>query len=527
VTSAALWTSVLAAGDATAWWIFAVPPGVMTALLAIIYFLARAAPAEAPDAETETDATARLEARPAAAASPEPLRESKPLPSPKLEAKPAPAPEPKPLPSPKLEAKPAPAPEPKPLPSPKLEAKPAPAPAPPREAEAKIEPLPLPLPKIELKPAPKALPLPKVELKAPAKQAPLPAGSAAPPAEIAEPKAKPSAVTVAAALARPEAAPAPLAAAEPAKKKKSLFEGLGLTRGGFVAKLETLFRGRKEVDKALLDQIEEVMFTADLGVKTCERLLTELKARLSRAELKDPRAVWDFLKSESRRILALDAAAWDVARAKPFVVMVVGVNGVGKTTTIGKLGARLADEGRKVLLAAGDTFRAAATEQLEIWGKRAGMPVVKGAENADPASVVFEALKRAQTEGADVVLCDTAGRLHTKVPLMDEMAKVKRVMAKAIPGAPHEVVLVLDATTGQNAISQARMFTTQLEVSGLILTKLDGTAKGGVILGICDELKIPVRFIGIGEQADDLRTFHAADFVDALFATDAADAGNP
>ena len=475
-------SALAAGGEAATWWIFAVPPAVMASLLAIIYYLARATPGAIPGRGASGKSIADEDTGPIT------------LPRPA-----APAAEP---------AAPAPAAKP-------AGATPAPAPAPAaKPAATAASPVPTAKPSA---PAPKASVPPLTS----AKQAPLPSGAAGAPAEkIAEPVAKPSLVKVAEALAKPEHKDDAPAAAAP--KKKSLFEGLGLTRGGFISKLDALFRGKKEVDKALLDQIEEVLFTADLGVKTSDKLLTDLKGRLSRADLKEPAAVWEFLKAESKKILSLDTTAFDPARAKPFVVMVVGVNGVGKTTTIGKLGARLVEEGRKVILAAGDTFRAAATEQLEIWGKRANMPVVKGAESGDPASVIFDALKRAQSEAADVVICDTAGRLHTKVPLMEEMAKVKRVMSKAIPGAPHEVLLVLDATTGQNAIAQARMFMAALEVTGIVITKLDGTAKGGVILGICDELRIPVRFIGIGEQVDDLRTFHPGDFVDALFAAPSA-----
>jgi len=262
------------------------------------------------------------------------------------------------------------------------------------------------------------------------------------------------------------------------------------------------------------------LFTADIGAKTAHKLFESVKGSLSRNELKDADAVWAVIRKESEAILerAQDKAGpLDVSRAKPFVILTIGVNGVGKTTTIGKLASKFSADGKKVILAAGDTFRAAATEQLEIWGQRAGTPVVKGKEGGDPSAVLFDAVKRAQAEGFDVVICDTAGRLHTKDNLMAELEKVRRVMKKALPDAPHETFLVLDATNGQNAIAQATTFKQAMDITGIVLTKLDGTAKGGVILGICDELQVPVRFIGIGEKVADLRPFEAHEFVDALY----------
>jgi fused signal recognition particle receptor len=267
-----------------------------------------------------------------------------------------------------------------------------------------------------------------------------------------------------------------------------------------------------------------VLLTADIGVKTSDKLLQEMRASLSRKELGDPDSAWAFLQQRSRDLLAsrsADPVAW--GSAKPFVLLVIGVNGSGKTTTIGKLAALLSAQGKKVILGAGDTFRAAAAEQLEIWGKRTGAPVVRGKEGADPSSVLFDAIKRATTEGFDVVIGDTAGRLHTKTDLMEELQKVRRVIGKAAPGAPHETWLVIDSTSGQNAIAQAQIFTQAMAVSGIVLTKLDGTAKGGVILGIADQLQIPVRFIGIGERVEDLREFDADDFVEALFERDVGD----
>jgi fused signal recognition particle receptor len=308
---------------------------------------------------------------------------------------------------------------------------------------------------------------------------------------------------------------------EAAERVAELREGLARTRGGFVARLGRLL-AKKKIDGEILGELEEVLLTADIGPKTAEKLFTTIRGALGRDQLDDPEMVWTRLREESGRILSVDAPPVDWARARPFVLLVLGVNGVGKTTTIGKIAAKLAGEGKKVILAAGDTFRAAATEQLEIWGQRAGTPVVKGKPGGDPSSVIFDAVKRAQAEGHDIVIADTAGRLHTKVDLMEELRKVKRVLHKAQEGAPHETWLVLDSTTGQNAIQQAKMFKEAMEVTGIVLTKLDGTAKGGVILGICDELAVPVRFIGIGESVDALREFDPGAFVSALYEHDPA-----
>ena len=316
----------------------------------------------------------------------------------------------------------------------------------------------------------------------------------------------------------------PTSAAPPVASKKDvagLRKGLAATRGGFMARLKALFVGKKEIDPAILEQMEEVMLTSDVGVKTTQAILDRLRDRLAKNELADSDAVWAALRAEATRILDVgqDSRVRD-GKHKPMVVLMVGVNGVGKTTTIGKLATKWSAEGKKVVLAAGDTFRAAAVQQLEVWGKRVGAEVVKGKEGADPGAVAFEATKKAGELGADILLVDTAGRLHTKVNLMDEIKKVKRTIAKAMDGAPHETLLILDATTGQNALTQAALFKEALELTGLILTKLDGTAKGGVVLGICDELKVPVRYIGLGERAEDLREFVAVDFVEALFGRD-------
>lgn len=314
------------------------------------------------------------------------------------------------------------------------------------------------------------------------------------------------------------AASAKAAAVAPASKKDiaGLRKGLAASRGGFIARLTALFTGKKEIDPAILEQVEEVMLSSDVGVKTTQAILERLREALAKNELRDADAVWAALRAEATRILSIGGGALRFS-AKPTVVLMVGVNGVGKTTSIGKLATRYNADGKKVFLAAGDTFRAAAVQQLEVWGKRVGAEVVKGKEGADPGAVAFEATNKAKDGGADLLLVDTAGRLHTKTPLMDEIKKVRKTIAKAMDGAPHETLLVLDATTGQNALTQAAMFKEALDLTGIILTKLDGTAKGGIVLGICDELKVPVRYIGLGERAEDLREFHADEFVEALF----------
>ncbi|HEY5920400.1 MAG TPA: signal recognition particle-docking protein FtsY [Kofleriaceae bacterium] len=292
--------------------------------------------------------------------------------------------------------------------------------------------------------------------------------------------------------------------------------GLAKTRGGFVAKLGKLF-GKKKIDAETLDEVEEVLFSADIGPRAAERIFTSVKSGLSKAELEDPEKIWKQIRETSREILAVNAKPFDLPDKRPFVLLVLGVNGVGKTTTIGKLASLWKNAGKKVVLAAGDTFRAAATEQLEEWAKRASVDIVKGKAGGDPSSVVFDAIKKGVDEGYDIVICDTAGRLHSNAGLMDELKKLRRVSDKACPGAPHETWMVLDATTGQNAISQAKTFKADMEISGIVLTKLDGTSKGGVVLGISDELKVPVRFVGLGEKITDLRPFDHKAFVDQLY----------
>jgi fused signal recognition particle receptor len=296
-----------------------------------------------------------------------------------------------------------------------------------------------------------------------------------------------------------------------------LRRGLAHTRGGFIARLAKLFGNRPTIDASLLEQIEEVLITADIGVKTSERMLTRLREQMQNGELKGEDDVWKSLREMAVSVLNVPHTPTPLDR-KPSLILIVGVNGAGKTTTIGKLAARFSAAGRKVLLAAGDTYRAAAVLQLEVWGRRVNCPVIKGKEGGDPSAVIFEAIKRAQEEGYDLVIADTAGRLHTKAPLMEELKKVDRTIQKALAGRPaDEIFLVLDATTGQNAVQQVHMFREALQVSGVVLTKLDGTAKGGMVLGIVDEHRVPVRFIGLGERVEDLREFDAVNFVEALF----------
>jgi fused signal recognition particle receptor len=335
-----------------------------------------------------------------------------------------------------------------------------------------------------------------------------------------------SGAPVRAASDKPASAPGPLAdlvavtVEEPAPKHDVLGMRKGLTKvrseSGFLGRLAQLFVGKKEIAPGIADQIEEILLSSDVGVATTQAILGRLREGLRKNELSSSQAVWDALRAEARSILGLEGGRLRTPN-QPTVVFVVGVNGVGKTTSIGKLATKLKSEGRSVLLAAGDTFRAAAVQQLEIWGRRVGCEVIRGKEGADPGAVIFDAIQKAKQGGIDVVLADSAGRLQTKTPLMDELKKIARTMQKAQDGAPHETLLVLDATNGQNATSQARMFQEAIPLSGIVLTKLDGTAKGGVILGICDELKIPVRYVGIGERAEDLREFIADEFVDALF----------
>jgi fused signal recognition particle receptor len=307
------------------------------------------------------------------------------------------------------------------------------------------------------------------------------------------------------------------------KTSSSLFqrlsERLAKTKESLVYRIDTLFLGKKEIDLELLDDLEEILITADIGVNTAQELLEEARRKVKRQELSDPQTLKKVIKEKIRSFITeSDRPAELVMPDKgPFIIMVVGVNGVGKTTTIGKIAHKFTNAGQSVLLVAADTFRAAAVAQLKIWGERNKVQVVSQQEGADPSAVVFDAMDVALAQGHDVVIVDTAGRLHTQVNLMEELKKIKRVMGKKIPGAPHEVMLILDATTGQNAISQAKLFNATVDITGLTLTKLDGTAKGGIVVNICRELKIPIRFIGIGEQLEDLRDFDPDEFVEALF----------
>ena len=299
-----------------------------------------------------------------------------------------------------------------------------------------------------------------------------------------------------------------------------LRRGLGRTSDNLVSGLGNLLLGRKIIDDELLEELETRLLLADVGVEATTRIIGQLTERVSRRELGDPQALLQALREELQAVLAPCERPLDLSAASPFVVLVVGVNGVGKTTTIGKLARRFQQQGRSVMLAAGDTFRAAAVEQLQIWGERHAVPVIAQHTGADSASVLYDALQAAQARGVDVLIADTAGRLHNKSHLMDELRKVVRVLGKLDAAAPHEVLLVLDAGTGQNALSQASQFTESVGVSGIALTKLDGTAKGGVIFAIAEKLGLPIRFVGVGESADDLRPFAAGDFIEALFSRD-------
>jgi len=297
-----------------------------------------------------------------------------------------------------------------------------------------------------------------------------------------------------------------------------LQEGLSKTRSGLIGRLDRLFLGKKEITDELLEELEEVLFTSDIGVVTTQELINSVQDKVARKELSNTEALKSMLRDHILSFLEVSPPEHVLsAPGDPLVIMVIGVNGVGKTTTIGKAAHRFKSQGKEVLLVAADTFRAAAVEQLVIWGDRVGADVIKQSKGSDPSAVVFDALNAGVSRKADVVLIDTAGRLHTKRNLMEELQKIRRVAGRKVAGAPHEVWLVLDATTGQNAISQAEMFNNALGVTGIILTKLDGTAKGGIVVGISHQLGIPIQFIGIGEKLDDLRPFDAVDFVKAIF----------
>lgn len=311
-------------------------------------------------------------------------------------------------------------------------------------------------------------------------------------------------------------------AATPTPAEKSgLFSGLrarlAKTRGNLSGGLAALLLGRKQIDADLLEELEMQLLSADVGVDATDRLLADLGARLKRNQLDDSDALLAALREDMQALLVPVEQPLDTESHTPFVILMVGVNGAGKTTTIGKLAKRLLGEGKSVMLAAGDTFRAAAVEQLQVWGERNGVPVVAQHSGADSASVVFDAFESARAKGIDVLIADTAGRLHTQTNLMDELKKIKRVLGKLDPHAPHEVMLVVDGGTGQNALNQAQQFNEAMGLTGITISKLDGTAKGGVIFAIAERLNVPIRFIGVGEAVEDLRPFQAEEFVSALF----------
>ncbi len=305
-------------------------------------------------------------------------------------------------------------------------------------------------------------------------------------------------------------------------KKEKLDEGLEKTKSGIFGKLSKAIAGKSKVDDEVLDSLEEVLISADVGVNTTLRVIERIEERVARDKYLGTSELKSILRDEIAALLEENNSGNAVdftlpEGQKPYVVMVVGVNGVGKTTTIGKLAYHFKKAGKSVMLGAADTFRAAAVDQLRIWSERAGVPIVQQGMGADPASVAFDTLQSAVRQGCDLVLIDTAGRLHNKVNLMNELTKIRRVMDKVVPGAPHEVLLVLDGSTGQNAVEQARQFTKATEVTALALTKIDGTAKGGVVIGISDEFKIPVKYIGVGEGMEHLQVFNKHEFVDSLF----------
>ena len=306
------------------------------------------------------------------------------------------------------------------------------------------------------------------------------------------------------------------------KKKETLDTGLEKSKTSMVDKLTRAVAGKSKVDDDILDYLEDILVTSDVGVDTTLKIIKRIEERVARDKYVGTSELKSILRDEVAALLAengtTDGESFTLpADAHPYVIMVVGVNGVGKTTTIGKLAYQFKQQGKRIVLGAADTFRAAAIEQLEIWGERVGVPVIKQQMGSDPASVAFDTLQSAVAQDADVVIIDTAGRLHNQVSLMNELSKIKRVMAKVVPDAPHEVLLVLDGSTGQNAFEQAKQFTAATDVSALAITKLDGTAKGGVVIGISDQFKVPVKYIGLGEKIEDLQVFRKREFVDSIF----------
>ena len=328
--------------------------------------------------------------------------------------------------------------------------------------------------------------------------------------------------TAPAATPEEQAVEAQEVAREEQAQKEELAEGLQKTKTGFFSKLARAVAGRSTVDADVLDDLEEVLITSDVGVETTVKIINHIEERIARDKYMNTSELNTILRDEIAQLMEQSHSSQkdfglEVQEGTPYVMMVVGVNGAGKTTTIGKLAAQLTKAGRKVYIGAADTFRAAAIDQLAVWAERAGATMIRQEMGSDPASVAFDTLKSAVANGADVVLIDTAGRLHNKIGLMNELTKIRNVMAKVIPNAPHEVMLVLDGSTGQNAFEQARQFTQATQVTSLTITKLDGTAKGGVVIGISDQFHIPVRYIGIGEGIDQLKMFDRRQFVDALF----------
>jgi fused signal recognition particle receptor len=306
------------------------------------------------------------------------------------------------------------------------------------------------------------------------------------------------------------------------EKKEDLDKGLEKTKEGFLGKLTRAIAGKSKVDDELLDEVENALIASDVGLATTIKIIKRIEERVAKDKFTGTGELNRLIKEEIAGLLAennnADTDKFDTPSGKkPYVIMVVGVNGAGKTTTIGKLAYQFKNAGKKVMLGAGDTFRAAAVDQLDVWAQRSGVGIVKAQMGSDPAAVAYQAVEKGVADGADVVIVDTAGRLHNRIDLMNELTKMKRVMQKIVPDAPHEVLLVLDGSTGQNAIEQAKQFTAATQVTALAITKLDGTAKGGVVIGISDQFKIPVRYIGVGEAIDKLQVFNATEFVDSLF----------
>jgi fused signal recognition particle receptor len=521
--------------------------------------------AQTPPAEAEAPAGTE-EAEPGRTEEPEPEAVVAPEPEPEVVIEPEPEPEAviEPEAEPEVVSEPEPEAEPEPAAAEKPEALIEPEPMAEAEAEPEAVIEPEPAAEAEAEPETVSEPEPMIEPEEEPEIEPEPVAAEEPePEAVIEPESEPEVVVqpepvepetviepepATVAEAEPEAViepepeevedepeaivPAPPISGRTQEKPaaRSMFqrlqERLGKTRDALIYRLDRLFLGKKEIDQDLYEQLEEILITADLGVTTTLELIDVARKKVKRDHLSDPQALKDIIRDQILAYIeATDQPAELVLPEEgPFVIMVVGVNGVGKTTTIGKIAAKFVRSGQSVLLVAADTFRAAAIDQLRIWGERVGVRVIAQKPNADPSSVVFDGLEYGAAHGVDVIIIDTAGRLHTSVNLMAELKKIKRVIGKKMEGAPHEVMLVLDATTGQNGIAQAKMFHEAVGVTGLTLTKLDGTAKGGIVANVCREIRIPVRFIGIGEQLDDLRDFDAREFVDALFAGQAGGA---